>query len=162
MKHANQLFSFMRSFNTNISLQGTISEVGKLKRISERKWIMRILMLSGRFMQRNLINLKVTNFSSLNYLYNFSYVNAYVLDIQIWKETQESEDYDWEYIKHITEILQESRANDEYLRVIHIIRSHSLRNIGNILDMRLFTKSYVGTKHLIEEFQQEVLHKLLV
>jgi len=79
-----------------------------------------------------------------------------VLDVQSWKEALECDDYDYEYIQRITQLLRETREKDEFVKLIHIIRSNSMRNIGNILDAALFSQSYVGTKDLIEDFQQEV------
>ena len=79
-----------------------------------------------------------------------------VLDVKSWKETLESDDYDFEYILKITQMLKEAREKDEHIKLIHIIRSNSMRNIGNVLDAALFSQSYVGTKDLIEDFQQEV------
>jgi len=78
-------------------------------------------------------------------------------DVQSWKETLESDDYDYEYIQRITQLLRETREKDEFVKLIHIIRSNSMRNIGNILDAALFSQSYVGTKDLIEDFQQEMV-----
>lgn len=36
------------------------------------------------------------------------------------------------------------------------IRGNANRNIGGILNPELYSQSFVGTKALIEEFQQEV------
>ena len=78
-----------------------------------------------------------------------------LLDIKIWKEMP-SRLYDYEYIKHLTELMKKYRTENDYQRVMHIIRSHSERNIGNILSPNLYRKSYIGTKSLIEEYQAEV------
>lgn len=42
------------------------------------------------------------------------------------------------------------------MAVIHTIRSNATRNLGNILDSQLYSGSYVGTKHVIERFHNEV------
>lgn len=81
-------------------------------------------------------------------------------DIQIWKETNETSLYDWQYIKKLTDYLIEARSKDEYKRVMLLIRSNSVRNVANILNPALYSKSFIGTKHLIEEYQKEV--KLLL
>lgn len=84
------------------------------------------------------------------------------IDTQRWKEAHQSEHYDWEYIKGIIQILREAREKDEFLKIINIIRSNAMRNIGNILDPALYARSFIGTKSLIEDFQQEVLTLILV
>jgi Domain of unknown function (DUF3336) len=77
-------------------------------------------------------------------------------DIQIWKETNETSLFDWEYIKNLTQCLIEARSNEEFKKVMLLIRSNSVRNVANILNPALYSKSFIGTKHLIEEFQKEV------
>jgi Domain of unknown function (DUF3336). len=90
-----------------------------------------------------------------------TYANEYdqMKDIQIWKETQETSLYDWQYIKTLTGFLREARENNDYKKVMLLIRSNAVRNIANILNPPLYSKSFIGTKHLIEDFQKEVRYK---
>jgi TAG lipase/steryl ester hydrolase/phospholipase A2/LPA acyltransferase len=77
-------------------------------------------------------------------------------DIQIWRETQETGHYDWQYIKNLTSLLHEARINDDFKKVILLVRSNTVRNLANILNPALYSKSYIGTKHIVEDFQKEV------
>jgi len=76
----------------------------------------------------------------------------------LWKETQESNQYDWKYVKYLTQILHESRTKEDIPYLMHTIRTTAMRNVANILNPGLYCKSYIGTKHLIENFQHEVLN----
>ena len=77
-------------------------------------------------------------------------------DIQLWKEAQETGHYDWQYIKNLTLLLHEARQHDDFRKVILLVRSNSVRNLANILNPALYSRSYIGTKHIIEDFQKEV------
>ena len=79
-----------------------------------------------------------------------------LLDNFEWKETDECNLYDWKYIKYLTQLLKELRETEKFMRLIHVIRSHSVRNLGNIIDSSLYLKSFSGTKNLIEAFHKEV------
>ena len=81
-------------------------------------------------------------------------------EVRIWKETQESSDYDWAFIKRLTQSLKESRQNGAFMKLMHIIRSNAMRNLANTLNPNLYCESYIGTKHLIENFQNEVIKPL--
>lgn len=106
-------------------------------------------MLSGKNMHRNMTGFKVIfDYISLN--------NRVILESYLWKDTNESNLYDWQYIEHITDTLKDNRDKGDYMAVIHTIRSNATRNLGNILDPQLYSRSYVGTKQLIERFQSEV------
>lgn len=86
---------------------------------------------------------------------SYSFYND--VEVRIWKEIHHSDAYDWAYIEHLTQILHESRLIDDFIEVMHIIRSNLMRNIANILNPSLYCKSYTGTKHIIEDFQKEVI-----
>jgi len=78
-------------------------------------------------------------------------------DISEWRQNDESFLYDWKYIRHLTRLLRELRDGNKYLKLMHVIRSHPVRNLGNILDSTLYLKAFNGTKVLIEEFQKEMI-----
>lgn len=87
---------------------------------------------------------------------NYAHEYDQMKDIQIWRETQETSLFDWQYIKSLIGYLKEARENDDYKKVMLLIRSNAVRNIANVLNPALYSKSYIGTKHLVEDFQKEV------
>jgi hypothetical protein len=130
---------------------------GKPNKVFSKRCITPTLTLNGKVTPKNSINSKVIDSPFiLLQIRSISLRILTILDVQSWKETLESDDYDYEYIQKITQLLKEAREKDEFVKLIHIIRSNSMRNIGNILNAALFSQSYVGTKDLIEDFQQEV------
>ena len=48
--------------------------------------------------------------------------------------------------------MKKSRESSDINKLIHQIRSHSDRNVGNILNPQLFKKTYLSNKKLIEEY----------
>jgi len=78
-------------------------------------------------------------------------------DISEWRQNDESFLYDWKYIRHLTRLLRELRQGNKFLKLMHVIRSHPVRNLGNILDSTLYLRAFSGTKILIEEFQKEMI-----
>jgi len=91
-----------------------------------------------------------------------SYADRYdhLRDVRIWKETHQTSLYDWEYIKNLTQALKEAKEKHDIKKIMLLIRSNCVRNLANILNPALYTKSYVGTKSLIEEFQREVIFSI--
>ena len=41
--------------------------------------------------------------------------------------------------------------------LVHCLRQDLMKNLGGICDQRLYNVSYIGTKTLIEEYQNEVI-----
>lgn len=78
----------------------------------------------------------------------------------LWRHNFISNRYDYQLIDERLKILQEARANSDYMRIIGIFRSGLLRNFGGISDKELYTRSYAGTKNLIEAYISEVLDSL--
>lgn len=81
--------------------------------------------------------------------------------MRLWKEIEESDQYDWKYIRYLSRLLTELREKGEYMKLIHVIRSNALKNLGNIQNPSLYWHSFTGTKHLIEAFHKEVFNLLL-
>ena len=52
-------------------------------------------------------------------------------------------------------MLEQARLQKDIGKIIHTIRSHSFRNIANILNPTLYKQCYIGTKQLIESFHEE-------
>ena len=50
----------------------------------------------------------------------------------------------------------EARQEDDPLKLIQIIRSHSDRNVANINCSYLYRHAYTHSKALIEQYQQEL------
>lgn len=49
-----------------------------------------------------------------------------------------------------------ARRQQNIPQLLHILRIHSFRNIAGIMNPELFTKCYIGTKKLINEFKNEL------
>lgn len=77
-------------------------------------------------------------------------------DAAIWRKDPVSDSYNYEYISHLRDELKLCRKSKNIAKIIHVLRSHAFRNIGNILNPLLYKECYIGTKDLIEEFQNEV------
>lgn len=65
--------------------------------------------------------------------------------------------YDYKYILHLKNSLKQSRRQNNLSQNMHILRSHSFRNIGGILNPELYNKCYLGTKKLIVDFRKELI-----
>jgi TAG lipase/lysophosphatidylethanolamine acyltransferase len=61
--------------------------------------------------------------------------------------------------KRLTHLKEVHESND-VLSMIYNLRSGLLRNLGGINDPRLFSRSYLGTKSLIEDYTKEVVTQL--
>jgi len=77
-----------------------------------------------------------------------------------WKSTPASDDYDYQLIKHRLEILREIKESGDANSILFHIRAGVLRNFGGITNPKLFQRTFVGTKHLIEEYVREVINQL--
>lgn len=84
------------------------------------------------------------------------------LDILEWRQNDESFLYDWKYIQRLTKLLRDLRLDNKFIKLMHVIRSHTVRNLGNILDSTLYLRAFSGTKLLIEEFQKEVTQNTFI
>ncbi|CAO3687425.1 unnamed protein product [Umbelopsis vinacea] len=77
-----------------------------------------------------------------------------------WKADPNSRLYDRQLIesrlRHLKQVKWKNDVND----VIYTLRGGLLRNFGGICDRKLFARSYIGTKSLIEEYMDEVVSQL--
>ncbi|KAJ3105841.1 hypothetical protein HDU97_007485 [Phlyctochytrium planicorne] len=94
------------------------------------------------------------------------YKKAKELDIlkgnDIWKLDPVSNIYDHKLIQYRLQHLRQTReGKGDILTLIYLLRSGLLRNLGGLNDPRLFSKSLLGTKKLIEDYQEEVVNQLL-
>jgi len=77
-----------------------------------------------------------------------------------WKESFPSEIYNYELIyDRLTELRQHHQARN-YERLKRAIREGLHHDLGNISDPFLYQRSYVGTKHLIEEYLNQVCESI--
>ena len=90
-----------------------------------------------------------------HYLNKTHYISSLYTDIKVWRE-KPSKSYDSQYIVDLTASLRKARLSNEPHRVMHIIRAHTDRNVANILNLELYTSCYIGTKTIIEDYQNEV------
>lgn len=74
-----------------------------------------------------------------------------------WRQNFTSRRYDYRLIHSRLMDLRRARLANDHERVASLLRSGFLRNFGGISSKRLYNKSYMGTKVLIEEYVAEVL-----
>lgn len=77
-----------------------------------------------------------------------------------WKETFVSDLYNYEMIYHRLRQLRECHHQHDYRRLQRALREGLHHDLGNMGDPRLYQHSYVGTKHLIEEYVNQVCESL--
>ena len=68
-----------------------------------------------------------------------------------------SKSYDYQYLLQLRNELRESREKKDIKHILQIVRSNAMRGIANIKNPDLYNYSYLGTKHLIEDFQREYI-----
>lgn len=73
-----------------------------------------------------------------------------------WKQKDKSVHYDYELLRRRLKLMQKYRKADDVTALVHHLRSGLMRGIGGSLNPALYDFSLVGTKHLIEAYQQEV------
>lgn len=56
---------------------------------------------------------------------------------RLWRNDPTSRHYNYEYIAHLRDQLKDDRINKRVHKIIHTLRSHAFRNIGNILNPAL-------------------------
>ncbi|CAG8620843.1 10083_t:CDS:10, partial [Paraglomus occultum] len=83
-----------------------------------------------------------------------------MLGNDVWKANPRSPYYDYKLIEHRLSLLREDRKKQDVMAVIYLLRCGLLRNLGGLNDVRLFQRSYLGTKNLIEEYTREVVSQL--
>eukprot|EP00127_Corallochytrium_limacisporum_P001431 Clim_evm53s55 gene=Clim_evmTU53s55 len=77
-----------------------------------------------------------------------------------WKWEYESNQYNNRLIFNRLNELREARKAEDNGLMLHLLRAGLKRNIGGILNTRLYTQTCVGTKVLIEQYISEVVHQL--
>lgn len=77
-----------------------------------------------------------------------------------WRQRDESKKYDYKLIQDRVSALKEATREQDVNRMISVFNSGLVRNFGGITDKYLFNNSYLGTKHLIQEYILEVVNCL--
>ncbi|KAG9070276.1 hypothetical protein KI688_009613 [Linnemannia hyalina] len=78
----------------------------------------------------------------------------------VWRNNHRSNVYDYSLILSRRYHLKKVRESKDISAMMYLLRSGLLRNLGGITDPRLFCHSYLGTKHLIESYMDEVVSQL--
>jgi predicted acylesterase/phospholipase RssA len=74
-----------------------------------------------------------------------------------WKYTEVSKIYDWKLIGHLKQRLQDAKRNHDVIVLMETLHTAMQRNVGGIYTEMLYSKSFYGTKVLVEEFVEEVI-----
>lgn len=77
-----------------------------------------------------------------------------------WKLDPQLPIYDNDTVYRNLQELRKARLAKDYNLLLYLIRTKWTRNVGNMGDINLFRHSYVGTKKLVEEFNEECQHAL--
>lgn len=81
-------------------------------------------------------------------------------NIELWRQNFISKHYDYVLINERLKLLREARKNEDTQLIMSLFRAGLIRNFGGISQKRLYIKSYLGTKYIIEEYVEEVLNCL--
>lgn len=84
----------------------------------------------------------------------------YEIGNDIWRRNPQSRKYDHRLIAQRLVRLRQARMEEDVVVLVDLLRSGLLRNLGNIGDKQLYSRSYLGTKLLIQNYITEVLHCL--
>lgn len=84
-----------------------------------------------------------------------------ILDLDTWRKTPKSNDYDYILIQERVKLLQTMRQEGDVFGVLNMLRTGLVRNLGHITSNKLFNKCFAGTKFLIEEYVDEYVGALL-
>ncbi|KAF9114016.1 hypothetical protein BGX27_000282 [Mortierella sp. AM989] len=114
-------------------------------------------------LDRNIIE-RMTNELAHSESFDEWLAKAAELDIltgsDVWRSNHHSNIYDYNLILTRRHRLKAIRESGDVYAMMHLLRSGLLRNLGGITDPRLFCHSYLGTKHLIESYMDEVVSQL--
>ncbi|QUC17664.1 uncharacterized protein UV8b_01905 [Ustilaginoidea virens] len=79
-----------------------------------------------------------------------------LLGLDIWRNNPTSKYYDWRLITDRLQSLATAREENHFQRLVNLLRSGLVRNLGNITVPRLYNRTFSGTKYLIEEYITQV------
>ena len=73
-----------------------------------------------------------------------------------WRANNESEDYDFRLIASRTKLIRRLRRRKDYDQLVFRLREELHGNLGNMANPRLYQHARSGTKHLINQYLDEV------
>ncbi|KAL1920065.1 uncharacterized protein VTP21DRAFT_1211 [Calcarisporiella thermophila] len=76
----------------------------------------------------------------------------FFLGNDVWRESPASRFYDYKYIYQKLQHLKRVRENNDVDAMLYLLRSGLIRNLAGLGNPRLYSRSYLGTKNLIEEY----------
>ncbi|KAI8631772.1 hypothetical protein F5Y19DRAFT_462986 [Xylariaceae sp. FL1651] len=77
-------------------------------------------------------------------------------ELNLWRNDPSSGSYDWTLIRDRLNSILAARDNNDLQSLVDLVRSGLVRNLGNITSVKLFNRSFAGTKYLIEEYIAQV------
>lgn len=77
-----------------------------------------------------------------------------------WRATEETDDYQWMYLKDYIFRLREAMKNNNLKKLVFLLRWCCDRNFASISKQALYNKAFSGTKILIDEFEEEIKNVL--
>ncbi|KAF2643353.1 patatin-domain-containing protein [Massarina eburnea CBS 473.64] len=77
-----------------------------------------------------------------------------------WKLEDESPEYDYALLKTRLEEIDNARISCDVKRMVYLIRTALTRDLGGMGDLRLYKHSHIGTKKLIERYNESVMQLL--
>ncbi|PVI06618.1 patatin-domain-containing protein [Periconia macrospinosa] len=77
-----------------------------------------------------------------------------------WKFEDESSEYDHALLKARLQEIEDARISCDVKRMIYLIRTALARDLGGMGDLRLYKHSHIGTKKLIERYNDSVMQLL--
>ncbi|KAJ2977592.1 hypothetical protein NQ176_g4289 [Zarea fungicola] len=79
-----------------------------------------------------------------------------LLGLDHWRSNPTSKYYDWRLITERLDSLAVAREENDFQRLVNLLRSGLVRNLGNLTVPKLYNRSFSGTKYLIEEYIAQV------
>ncbi|ORY78567.1 acyl transferase/acyl hydrolase/lysophospholipase, partial [Protomyces lactucae-debilis] len=84
----------------------------------------------------------------------------YEVGNDVWRRNPISRKYDHRVITSRITKLRRARSENDLPALLYMLRSGLLRNLANIGEKKLYNRSYLGTKLLIQEYTSEVMQCL--
>ncbi|RKP16652.1 putative esterase of the alpha-beta hydrolase superfamily [Rozella allomycis CSF55] len=80
----------------------------------------------------------------------------------VWKRDPSSNDFDDDMIASRLDQMRVARSSNDIPAMLFLIKTNLSRNIGDIANPKLFSFTNVGTKHIIDEYINEVITHLKI
>ncbi|KAF9920230.1 hypothetical protein FBU30_009976 [Linnemannia zychae] len=77
-----------------------------------------------------------------------------------WKNDPRSPHYDYEMLQERLSQLSKARESGDLGLMIYLLRTSLSRNLGNVGRPQLYAETIIGTKRLIEDYNEEVIRQL--